>query len=190
MRWERVCIAIALEGGGSWKHYANAKDLWIQTHDELLISPPTLNADGNGESKIWGAATHEKNTKTYGGSLTLRLSSPAKIMPRRILLNTKYGGFNLSGEAANMYRELTKGVERPADWYISEDVKRDDPILLHVVDTLGLKASSGNLSSLGIAEIPDDVPEDGWIIQDYDGVEWVAEKHRKWNATPRPPLPP
>jgi hypothetical protein len=82
----------------------------------------------------------------------------------------------------DMYHTLTKDVERPSHWYMEEDIARDDPILLQVVDTLGLAACSGTFSKLGIAEIPDDVPADGWMIQDYDGVEWVAEKHRRWTA--------
>ena len=40
--------------------------------------------------------------------------------------------------------------------------------------------SSDTDGKLKIVEIPDDVPEDGWTIQDYDGKEWVAEKHRTW----------
>lgn len=105
-------------------------------------------------------------------------------MPRRIVINTKYGGFSLSEAAQTMYKELTKDVERPSYWFVDEDVRRDDPILLQVVDTLGLKAASGSLSALGFTEIPDDVPEDGWAIEEYDGIEWVAEKHRTWRAMP------
>lgn len=103
-------------------------------------------------------------------------------MPRRILINTKYGGFSLSQQAQDLYRELTKDIEKPTNWFVDEDVKRDDPFLLQVVDTLGLKAASGSFSALGFAEIPDDVPDDNWIIQEYDGIEWVAEKHRTWHA--------
>jgi hypothetical protein len=105
-------------------------------------------------------------------------------MPRRILINTKYGGFSLSQQAQDLYRELTKDIEKPPDWFVDEDVRRDDPHLLQVVDTLGLKAASGSFSALGFTEIPDDVRDDNWIIQEYDGIEWVAEKHRTWHALP------
>ena len=101
-------------------------------------------------------------------------------MPRRIVINTKYGGFSLSKAAKNMYRELTKHIERPEHWFINTDVRRDDLFLLKVIDTLGLDSSGGDYARLEVIEIPDDVPEDGWIIQEYDGVEWVAEKHRTW----------
>jgi hypothetical protein len=102
-------------------------------------------------------------------------------MPRRIVVNTCFGGFGLSEEAKEMYLSLTRDkIERPLAWCIELDVARDDPNLLKVIDTLGLNPSAGSFSQLAIVEIPDDVPEDGWIIQEYDGKEWVAEKHRKW----------
>ena len=33
-------------------------------------------------------------------------------------------------------------------------------------------------ANLKMVEIPDDVE---WEIADYDGKEWVAEKHRTWH---------
>ncbi len=104
-------------------------------------------------------------------------------MPRRIVLNTCFGGFSLSDEAKAMFNALTEDRirdERSSFWCIEMDVARDDPNLLKVIDTLGLNPSAGSFSQLAIVEIPDDIPEDGWIIQDYDGKEWVAEKHRTW----------
>ena len=55
---------------------------------------------------------------------------------------------------------------------------RDDPVLVQVVEELG-DAASGRFSSLAIVEIPDGV---GWQIEEYDGYEHVAEKHRTWGA--------
>jgi hypothetical protein len=60
-------------------------------------------------------------------------------------------------------------------WY-ERDVERDDPVLVQVVEELGEKAD-GKYACLGIVEIPDDVK---WQISEYDGLEWVAEKHRIW----------
>ena len=56
------------------------------------------------------------------------------------------------------------------------NIARDDPILVQVVEEMGEKADS-RYSSLSIVEIPDDVE---WQIDEYDGNEWVAEKHRTW----------
>jgi hypothetical protein len=105
-------------------------------------------------------------------------------MPRSIIVNTCYGGFGLSEQAKNMYLELTKEVERSEHFFVDQDVSRDDPALVRVVTELGIKASSGLHAKLGIVHIPDDVPSDGWIIQEFDGFEFVAEKHRTWRAEP------
>jgi hypothetical protein len=59
----------------------------------------------------------------------------------------------------------------------SRDFERDDPCLVKVVEELG-DCANGSFASLNIVEIPDDVE---WEIAEYDGIEWVAEKHRTWN---------
>ncbi len=56
------------------------------------------------------------------------------------------------------------------------DLKRDDPALVAAVKELGTSAN-GEFAKLEIIEIPDDVE---WEIEEYDGHEWVAEKHRTW----------
>jgi len=61
-------------------------------------------------------------------------------------------------------------------WYQGDNLTRNDPILVQVVEEMGDKAS-GRHAKLAIVEIPDDVH---WIIEEYDGKEWVAEKHRTW----------
>jgi hypothetical protein len=83
----------------------------------------------------------------------------------KIVINKCYGGFGLSEKALEYI-----GIEN--DYTIN----RDDPRLIECVEKLGLEANSG-YSELKIVEIPDDVE---WIIQEYDGIEWIAEKHRTW----------
>jgi hypothetical protein len=56
------------------------------------------------------------------------------------------------------------------------DVERNDPALVQVVEELG-ESANGNHAKLKVVEIPDDVE---WQIEEYDGTEWVAEKHRTW----------
>ena len=89
----------------------------------------------------------------------------------KIVINTCYGGFRLSKSAENMLKELKKDPD--IEQY---DVERNDLILIQIVEELKEKAN-GNYASLKIVEIPDDVE---WIIQEYDGQEVVAEKHRTW----------
>ena len=61
-------------------------------------------------------------------------------------------------------------------WYRDDNLTRNDPILVQVVEEMGDKAW-GRYAKLAIVEIPDDVQ---WIIEENDGMEWVAEKHRTW----------
>lgn len=123
----------------------------------------------------------------------------------KLVINTCYGGFGLSHEAILEYLKL-KGKEvycykdgqvlhdlhdaldmYLVEYYTSEEptnsnyfseyeIPRDDLDLITVVESLGSR-SFGPYSELKIVEIPDDVE---WEVNDYDGVEWVAEKHRIW----------
>jgi len=61
--------------------------------------------------------------------------------------------------------------------FYSVDIARDDANLVSVVLELG-EAANGSHARLKIVEIPDDVE---WQIEEYDGLEWVAEKHRTWD---------
>lgn len=72
--------------------------------------------------------------------------------------------------------KITELLNNDEDYFYYGDIKRDDPDLIAVVKKLGKKVNGG-CAELKIVEIPDDVE---WIIDEYDGVEWVAEKHRTW----------
>lgn len=54
---------------------------------------------------------------------------------------------------------------------------RSNPKLIECVEKLG-DIANGRYACLIIVEIPDDVE---WEIEEYDGVEWVSEKHRTWD---------
>jgi hypothetical protein len=61
---------------------------------------------------------------------------------------------------------------------ISEEaIKRNDPDLVRVVEELGTAANNW-AANLRVVDIPDDVE---WDIEEYDGLEWVAESHRTWS---------
>lgn len=66
------------------------------------------------------------------------------------------------------------------DWgkysFSSKSIKRTDKYLVKVIEELGNKANT-MCSTLKIIDIPNDVD---WTIEEYDGNEWVAEKHRTW----------
>jgi hypothetical protein len=92
-------------------------------------------------------------------------------MPK-VVINDCYGGFGLSKAA---YEELGIPWDGYGYDYDSYD-KRTDPKLIEVVEKLGEKAN-GSLAHLTIIEIPDDVE---YTIENYDGMEHVAEVHRTW----------
>ena len=61
--------------------------------------------------------------------------------------------------------------------YLSDSgIERDDPALVKVVKKLKKKAN-GKFAELHITTIPAGV---NWEIGEYDGQEWVDEKHRSW----------
>lgn len=93
---------------------------------------------------------------------------------QRIVINDCYGGFGLSDEAIERYKELTGITE--SDFY-HRDLPRDDAYLVQVVRELGHRAN-GDCASLKIVEVPAGVE---WHIAEYDGNEWVAENHRTWS---------
>lgn len=67
--------------------------------------------------------------------------------------------------------------DKSGSYYFSEgDIARNAPSLVKVVEQLK-EDSWGFAAKLAIVEIPDGVE---WQIEEYDGLEWVAEKHRTW----------
>ena len=125
-----------------------------------------------------------------------RLTSSGILLSyMKIVINKCYGGFGLSEEAVFLYAkkkglnlivQRDKGLKinhyylnekKDGNYFSERDIQRNDPILIEVVNELGEKAD-GFCSELKIVEIPDDVE---WIIEEYDGKEWIAEDHRRWS---------
>ncbi len=96
---------------------------------------------------------------------------------QKIVINKCYGGFGLSDAARERLRELLTREGLPlGEGSFEDELSRDDPRLIRVVEEMG-KDSWGKRAQLVIIEIPDGVD---WEVEDYDGKEWVAEKHRVW----------
>lgn len=118
---------------------------------------------------------------------------------RKILINSKAGGFDLSDDAIKAYLDA-KGIKytiqkdltfsEPVSIYCDENgdcitfndfydgLIRDDETLILIVEQLGLEKASGSYATLKIVEIPDDI-EWGVGVSD-SGAEWVYEQHRIW----------
>lgn len=115
---------------------------------------------------------------------------------RDIVINNCHGGFGLSLDAQIAWLERSKipYQTKPRDdrhsnerygphiivnnqhWY-DRMIERDDPVLIKLVEELG-KSSWGPNARLKIVRIPADVD---WQIEEYDGLEWISERHRTWN---------
>ena len=60
---------------------------------------------------------------------------------------------------------------------LEQNIKRDDPVLIKVVENLGYRANRDS-RPVKIVEIPDDI--EWYIGSGDDGSEWVSEMHRIW----------
>ena len=84
----------------------------------------------------------------------------------KVVYNNCYGGFSLSKEAIDLYKELTGKSGEISEYGIS----RHDPALVKVVEILGKKAN-GYVADLRVKEIEGNK----YRIEEYDGMESVVE---------------
>lgn len=110
----------------------------------------------------------------------------------KIVINADFGGFGLSDDAIREYGRrkglnLVEKVDgnftffyeneiKENNFFYDRDIPRDDLDLVAIVEEMG-EASWNAYACLRVVEIPDDV---NWFIQEYDGDEWIAERHRTW----------
>ena len=120
----------------------------------------------------------------------------------KVVINDCHGGFGLSneafeeliklgwtvtdygkdGEVTDKEADIIKSKNDSFEKYYLNNWSEDDPKfrtnkdLIAVVEKLGKKVN-WTCSDLKVIEIPDDVD---FVIQEYDGAEWAAEKHRTW----------
>ena len=92
----------------------------------------------------------------------------------KVVINTCHGGFGLSSAAESKDRELA-WVTDP-DFH-SSGIPRDNEHLIAVIELMG-QAADGGYAELKIVDVPDDV---NWYVEEYDGREWVAERHQIWS---------
>lgn len=74
-------------------------------------------------------------------------------------------------------KPLANGDYAQKSYFSDDDINRDDPILVKVVEKLKTEAN-GTHANLKVVKIPNNVE---WVIDEYDGLESVEEKHRSWN---------
>lgn len=101
-----------------------------------------------------------------------------------IEIHVRAGIDERSGFAHCILRDLGKEVvgdfskaHENEEYFSSFCIPRDDPDLVKVVEKLG-KRSWGDCAELKIVEIPKGIE---WELDEYDGIEHIAEKHRTWS---------
>lgn len=118
----------------------------------------------------------------------------------KIVINTCFGGFGISNKGVMRYAELKRitlyphkksrglgltyyytsplenGHPKEGTYFDDNSIDRNDPTLVQVVEEMK-EESYGNFAELTVIDIPDDVE---WQVEEYDGFEHIAEKHRTW----------
>ena len=105
---------------------------------------------------------------------------------KRILISVSHGGFGLGDQAFEWLiknRGWTLGVHYEKNDYLYDESLysslisiRENEDVFDCFDAIGDKINK-KWSKLQVVEIPEDVD---YTIEDYDGSEWIAEKHRTW----------
>lgn len=106
-----------------------------------------------------------------------------KAFERLIELGMKLTIFDENGEAKNKQADIVNkkhSIGRGMSKYCfvkNDEEVRTDPRIIQVVEELKEEACTF-VSELKVVEIPDNIE---WEIQEYDGNERIAEKHRTWS---------
>lgn len=119
--------------------------------------------------EIKGQPVWVKKDKKWGG---LGITHYWLVPPENRVKDLEKEFYTMSMDEKKEYNRLWSEQN-----FYDRDVARDDPILVQVVEELALDAD-GRYACLKVVEIPDDVD---WEINEYDGNEWIAEKHRTWS---------
>lgn len=79
----------------------------------------------------------------------------------KVVIHKAYGGF-YSKELDEELLKVNKDIH---------NIYRADPDLVRIIEEFGLL-------NYKIVHVPENVK---WHIEEYDGIEWVAEDHRTWS---------
>lgn len=143
----------ACYGGFGLSHIAQDELLKLKGHDEVFWYV--------GEFKAF-----EETEYTLTNVEDIKSSVLSDELP-----STKYFGASISSLDIKRIRKEYSAYDSITD------IERDDADLVKVVEEMKEDAS-GRFSKLEVVEIPKEVE---FQIEEYDGIEWVAEKHRTWS---------
>lgn len=108
----------------------------------------------------------------------------------KVVINSCYGGFGVSQEGLQWLVDnkhwstgfgalLEKDDNKETLYLTDRDAVdlRTNKNLIEMIETLG-KIANAQFANLKVIEVPDDVE---FEIEEYDGLEHIAEKHRTWS---------
>ena len=96
----------------------------------------------------------------------------------KVVYNTEFGGFSISRECAQWMsdhgsKECWDMLKQPEFCGYLHDTPRHDILLVMAVEALGLEVASGDGATLALHELT----SDRYLIDEYDGVEYITEPH-------------
>ncbi len=76
------------------------------------------------------------------------------------------------------HKSIFLSVFSPDEKFILNErkIERNEPLLVQCVEELKERAN-GTFAKLKVVDVPDDIK---WQIEEYDGMEWIAESHETW----------
>jgi len=97
----------------------------------------------------------------------------------KVIINKCYGGFGIDSDAREELHKLGSKIVIKQHGKIYEnrnDKARSCPIFVKYVEEH--TDVNGEYAALKVVEIPDGT---NYVIEEYDGMEWIAEKHKIWS---------
>ena len=105
----------------------------------------------------------------WGADLT---EGEGAVVKRKVVINTRIGGFGLSDRGMQRFAELAGTVPDAICW-----IGRDDPALVQAVEELGQEAAD-KYCVLKVVELPGN--SRWYVYMGETGIEEVHEEHRVW----------
>jgi hypothetical protein len=86
----------------------------------------------------------------------------------KVLINKCYGGFGISDEALELYKQKVPSYDYDNGYHIT----RTDPVLIEIFEEKGSEFVSGPFSDLQLQTIPTYCE---YSIDEYDGMEGISD---------------
>ena len=113
----------------------------------------------------------------------MKLTMKMENIKMKVVINNSFAEFEVNGKCVKSLEikgyEIGDFIENETFGINSDNefMYRSHKDFIDTLEAIGLENASYYQNKLKIVEIPDDIE---WTIQNEDGIEWIAEKHRTW----------